>query len=83
MSENVQIKVFSEQYYQFFLGLYYKTNIINVQTKYEDDINEALEVCAKEIDYKEICEMEYLVDFKGYSLKELNDYAISQQKKQI
>ena len=90
MSDNVQIKVFFGIVLLVFFGaFYYKNNGFNIpikikyqnDAKYQKDIDEALDVCAKEIDYKEICAMEYLVKFKGYSLEELNDYAISQQKK--
>ena len=92
MSDNVQIKVFfGIVLLAFFGAFYYKNNGLDINipikikyqndAQYQKDIDEAREVCAKEIDYKVICMMDYLVKFKGYSLEELNDYAISQEEK--
>ena len=89
MSDNVQIKVFfGIILLAFFGGLYYRDNLSPKakDIKYEDAINEAWDYCSKDKSYLDnlenrICVMNYLVDAKGISIKELNDYRIRQEQK--
>ncbi len=89
MSDNVQIKVFFGIILLAFLGgLYYRDNLSPKakDIKYEDAINEAWDYCSQDKSYLDnlenrICVMNYLVDAKGISIKELNDYRIRQEQK--
>ena len=89
MSDNVQIKVFfGIVLLAFFGGLYYRDNLSPKakDIKYEDAINEAWDYCSEDKSYLDnlenrICVMNYLVDAKGISIKELNDYRIRQEQK--
>ena len=89
MSDNVQIKVFfGIVLLAFFGGLYYRDNLSPKakDIKYEDAINEAWDYCSEDKSYLDnlenrICVMNYLVDTKGISIKELNNYRIRQEQK--
>ena len=94
MNENVQVKVFIGVILLTFVGaLYYKENfsLKAKDVKYQNAIDEAKEYCSKEISpgYKfysdtfeeRICLRDYLVDFKGISMKELNKFRIRQDLK--
>ena len=89
MSDTVQIKVFfGIILLAFFGGLYYRDNLSPKakDIKYENAINEAWDYCSEDKSYLDnlenrICVMNYLVDAKGISIKELNDYRIRQEQK--
>ena len=90
MSDNVQIKVFfGIILLAFFGGLYYRDNL-SPDAKDEtiqETINEAWDYCAKDgkgygdTFENRMCVRDYLVDFKGISMKELNKFRIRQDLK--
>jgi len=89
MNDNVQIKVFfGIILLAFFGGLYYRDNL-SPDAKDEviqETINEAWGFCEKKNGYGDtfenrMCVREYLVDFKGISMKEINKFRIRQDLK--
>ncbi len=89
MTDNVQIKVFFGIVLLAFFGAFYFRDNLSPKAKdikYEDAINEAWDYCSEDKSYLDnlenrICVMNYLVDAKGISIKELNDYRIRQEQK--